>query len=256
MDADANANTNDNNAGAEGLGILTPTPTPPPSLSVQKAGEDLPPRPSKASIVSAVSPISIPTAASASAVASSPVASSAVESVAVRDGGSNESLLDEVAKVKKVNFWGWVDVGFSHGVDDYDRTPIETDPLTREGAIEVLQMRLEMRRATQELLQWRAEYERAVHSSSGLSALMSEDDSSDFSDEPTENNENNDQEHDDDNNSLRRTKSTPRLHHNRSSQHQKLSARETLQQRFPPVAPDASSVHHATSNATALYPHP
>ncbi|KAJ3105189.1 hypothetical protein HK100_003931 [Physocladia obscura] len=244
-----NAHVNGENAEAEGMGLLTPAATPPPSLAVPKAGEALPPRPSKASIASAVSPTS--TTASTSAVASSSIAFAAEPS---GDRVSNESLREEVAKVKKVNFWGWVDVGFSHGIDDYDRTPIETDPLTREGAIEVLQMRLEMRRATQELLQWRSEYEKAVYSSAsatGSFSSLSEDGSSDFSDEPTENN--GPQQEEQSSNNLRRTKSTPKLHHNINSQ--KLSAREALQQRFPPVAPDAPSAH-AVSNATALYPHP
>ncbi|KAI9323985.1 hypothetical protein DFJ73DRAFT_283413 [Zopfochytrium polystomum] len=72
------------------------------------------------------------------------------------------SLKEEVEEVKKVNFWGWVDVGFSHSTDDYDRTPIEPEPLTREGAIEVIQMRMEMRKVTQELMQWREEYQKAI----------------------------------------------------------------------------------------------
>ncbi|KAJ3289092.1 hypothetical protein HDU79_004331, partial [Rhizoclosmatium sp. JEL0117] len=62
-------------------------------------------------------------------------------------------------KPKKVNFWGWVDVGFSHSTDDYDRKPITVDPLTKDDAIEVMEMRLAMKLEVQELYKWRNEYE-------------------------------------------------------------------------------------------------
>ncbi|KAJ3144530.1 hypothetical protein HK101_002660 [Irineochytrium annulatum] len=73
--------------------------------------------------------------------------------------------ISSVNAIRKVNFWQWVDVGFSHSSDEYDRIPIEPEPLTKEGAMEVISMRLEMRRVTQELHRWRDEYERATNPS-------------------------------------------------------------------------------------------
>ncbi|KAJ3107100.1 hypothetical protein HDU97_004793 [Phlyctochytrium planicorne] len=70
----------------------------------------------------------------------------------------------EIEKLRKVNFWQWVDVGFSHSSDDYDRNPIDPEPLTKEGAMEVIAMRMEMRRITQDLYRWREEYERTTGS--------------------------------------------------------------------------------------------
>ncbi|KAJ3203228.1 hypothetical protein HDU82_006747 [Entophlyctis luteolus] len=60
---------------------------------------------------------------------------------------------------KKVNFWGWVDVGFSHSVDDYDRKPIAVEPLTKDGAVEVMEMRMAMKRVSDEMTRSRAAYE-------------------------------------------------------------------------------------------------
>ncbi|KAJ3132455.1 hypothetical protein HK100_005296 [Physocladia obscura] len=74
------------------------------------------------------------------------------------------SALDSVKKStfcshKKVNFWGWVDVGFSHSIDEYDRKPIAVDPLTKEAAFEVMEMRVSMKRVSDEMYKWRSEYE-------------------------------------------------------------------------------------------------
>jgi hypothetical protein len=74
---------------------------------------------------------------------------------------------------KKVNFWGWVDVGFSHATDEYDRTPIDPEPLTREGAVEVIQMRMEFRKVTQDLLKWREDYENALNAVAATSLSSS-----------------------------------------------------------------------------------
>ncbi|KAJ3030091.1 UNVERIFIED_CONTAM: hypothetical protein HDU68_010126 [Siphonaria sp. JEL0065] len=71
---------------------------------------------------------------------------------------------------KKVNFWGWVDVGFSHSIDDYDRKPITVDPLTKEDAIEVMEMRLEMKMEVQEMYRWRSEIENSFGVSSAASS--------------------------------------------------------------------------------------
>ncbi|KAI8843973.1 hypothetical protein BJ741DRAFT_589695 [Chytriomyces cf. hyalinus JEL632] len=60
---------------------------------------------------------------------------------------------------KKVNFWGWVDVGFSHSVDEYDRKPLCVDPLTKDGAIEVMEMRIAMKRVSDGMYKWRSDYE-------------------------------------------------------------------------------------------------
>ncbi|KAJ3030323.1 UNVERIFIED_CONTAM: hypothetical protein HDU68_009476 [Siphonaria sp. JEL0065] len=71
---------------------------------------------------------------------------------------------------KKVNFWGWVDVGFSHSIDDYDRKPITVDPLTKEDAIEVMEMRLAMKMEVQEMHRWRLEIENSFGVSSAASS--------------------------------------------------------------------------------------
>ncbi|KAI8616406.1 hypothetical protein BC830DRAFT_1080633 [Chytriomyces sp. MP71] len=73
----------------------------------------------------------------------------------------HESLEQRETKrvIKKVNFWGWVDVGFSYSTDEYDRKPLIVDPLTKNGAMEVIEMRLAMKRASEEMYRWRNEYE-------------------------------------------------------------------------------------------------
>ncbi|KAJ3035436.1 hypothetical protein HDV00_003990 [Rhizophlyctis rosea] len=61
---------------------------------------------------------------------------------------------------KAVKWVEWVDVGVAHGAGDYDRTPIECEPLSKAGALEVVWMRLEMRKVNEELCREREEVER------------------------------------------------------------------------------------------------
>ncbi|KAJ3079782.1 hypothetical protein HDU99_010092 [Rhizoclosmatium hyalinum] len=165
---------------------------------------------------------------------------------------------DEVAKVKKVNFWGWVDVGFSHGVDDYDRTPIETDPLTREGAIEVLHMRMEMRKVTNELQRWREEYELAINGALQSDTLTdapatlspTTHESFDFPEKPDI--------------ALRRAQSTAALASSfgaddatpGSQSSNTAAAMAQLLRRYPPVAPSSTSSLKDSTPATSMYPKP
>ncbi|KAJ3070716.1 hypothetical protein HDU98_006263, partial [Podochytrium sp. JEL0797] len=51
--------------------------------------------------------------------------------------------------------WGWVDVGFSHSADDYDRKPIVVDPITKDDAIEVMELRMAMKQEMLEMTQYR-----------------------------------------------------------------------------------------------------
>ncbi|KAJ3235830.1 hypothetical protein HDU81_011409 [Chytriomyces hyalinus] len=176
---------------------------------------------------------------------------------------SKEELRQEANKVKKVNFWGWVDVGFSHGVDDYDRTPIETDPLTKDGAIEVLQMRMEMRKVTIDLMRWREEYELAVSGNARQSDADST--SSTFSsvlDADEEDSATTDLD----------TKSDAPLRRSQSSAHISLrnngndltssssSARESsiknLLRRYPPTFNPTPATTSSKPSKTSLYPHP
>ncbi|KAJ3060954.1 hypothetical protein HDU98_003107 [Podochytrium sp. JEL0797] len=198
----------------------TPASTPPPSAPSDAIG--LPPRPSKEKVDSAVAK------------------------------KSKEELREEVAKVKKVNFWGWVDVGFSHGVDDYDRTPIEPDPLTREGAIEVLQMRLEMRKVTQELSKWREEYEDAINGRGGdlydpspftdntTSSPLDEQDPSQLQSPPSTSQ------------NLRRSQSTTTLPGDPTNTQAAMAA---LLRRYPPILTSQQDPQ-STPSKSHIYPHP
>ncbi|KAJ3398121.1 hypothetical protein HDV05_002712, partial [Chytridiales sp. JEL 0842] len=98
-----------------------------------------------------------PTHSTEANTSSSTNASSTISSSS--SSSTNSSKNDKDKKLRKVNFWSWVDVGFSHHPQDYDRTPLEPEPLTREAAVEVIQMRLEMRKITTELYKWREDYE-------------------------------------------------------------------------------------------------
>ncbi|KAJ3409847.1 hypothetical protein HDU80_008917 [Chytriomyces hyalinus] len=63
---------------------------------------------------------------------------------------------------KKVNFWGWVDVGFSYSAEDYDRKPATVEPLTKDGAMEVMEMRCAMKRISDVMYKWRYDYENNI----------------------------------------------------------------------------------------------
>ncbi|KAJ3201524.1 hypothetical protein HDU83_007877 [Entophlyctis luteolus] len=222
--------------------LPTPAPSPPPPSSLASSTSPpntapsttgLPPRPSHAKVVGAVS---VTTNAAASQTQPNATASSATPAPAPPSSA-------EIAKVKKVNFWGWVDVGFSHAVDDYDRTPIETDPLTREGAIEVLNMRLEMRKTTQELLRWREEYEQATQKHAAAQEALAGTATS-LSPEP-EFLEGEDEDRMQQQQHLRRTQSTMV-----ATEREKDLA--DLVRRYPPVPPAATG----EPKASPLYPHP
>ncbi|KAI9207225.1 uncharacterized protein BJ171DRAFT_293393 [Polychytrium aggregatum] len=115
------------------------SPQPQPQIDTAPRANtiDPPPRPqqSSQSPTSTVSPVS--------ATVPPPIATAAEPSRPV----PSESL----PAVKKVRFFEWVDVGFTHSPDDYDRNPIACEPLTRSGALEVIQMRMEMRQTTERL---------------------------------------------------------------------------------------------------------
>ncbi|KAJ3238720.1 hypothetical protein HDU81_007300 [Chytriomyces hyalinus] len=66
---------------------------------------------------------------------------------------------------KKVNFWGWVDVGFSYSAEEYDRKPASVEPLTKDGAMEVIEMRSAMKRITDVMYKWRYDYENNISGS-------------------------------------------------------------------------------------------
>ncbi|KAI8837023.1 hypothetical protein BJ741DRAFT_604808 [Chytriomyces cf. hyalinus JEL632] len=64
---------------------------------------------------------------------------------------------------KKVNFWGWVDVGFSYSAEEYDRKPATVEPLTKDGAMEVMEMRCAMKRISDVMYKWRYDYENNIN---------------------------------------------------------------------------------------------
>ncbi|KAI8617958.1 hypothetical protein BC830DRAFT_48163 [Chytriomyces sp. MP71] len=154
--------------------------------------------------------------------------------------------------------WGWVDVGFSHGIDDYDRTPIETDPLTKDGAIEVLQMRMEMRKVTQDLMRWREEYELALSGGLHEDGSSSSSSTSSFQDADEEDSATTDLESKPEV-VLRRSQSSAGIRNlPTDTQSSSTSTRESsianLLRKYPPTAsPQASS---KSSKHNSLYPHP
>ncbi|KAJ3113708.1 hypothetical protein HDU96_003037 [Phlyctochytrium bullatum] len=81
-----------------------------------------------------------------------------------------------------VQFWEWVDVEYTHSPADYDRTPITPDPMSKEEAREVVEMRLEMRRVTHELCRQRDARERIDNCTKTCAALPTMDEM--YSDSP------------------------------------------------------------------------
>ena len=72
-----------------------------------------------------------------------------------------------LSTAKSVRWVEWVDVGSAHAPPDYDRTPIECEPLSKAGALEVVWMRLEMRRYNDELVRERDEMEEMLRNHGG-----------------------------------------------------------------------------------------
>lgn len=62
--------------------------------------------------------------------------------------------------VKRVSFNEWVDVTLTYPSEEYDRMPIDCDPISTEEAMEVIHMRVAMREHSRRLQQ--QEYERAL----------------------------------------------------------------------------------------------
>src|SRR4051812_23845162 len=54
-----------------------------------------------------------------------------------------------------INSWGWVDVGFSHSIEDYDRRPLPVEQLTYQAAAEIIEMRAAMTHAYTNMHEWR-----------------------------------------------------------------------------------------------------
>ncbi|KAJ3104316.1 hypothetical protein HDU97_009392 [Phlyctochytrium planicorne] len=67
---------------------------------------------------------------------------------------------------RRVQFWQWVDVEFTHSLSVYDRTSIATIPLTKEEARDVVAMRWEMRQVTRELYRQRQALEKLAMTTS------------------------------------------------------------------------------------------